>query len=84
MWHFPYKHIYERNHMIPAVLDDKMKLALHGLAPLTTKSTIDFTPDLFKQAAIPAEYHATFTIRGFTTEEGNMLDEIISKASDDN
>lgn len=66
--------------MTARVLDEATKKALQGVAPFSSTSTINFTPDCLAQLDLAEEFIPVFSIRGMTVEEGKALDAIINSS----
>lgn len=67
--------------MTKRILDEATKQALLGVAPLSSNSTISFTPEVYAKVNVAEEFKPLFKIRGLTIEEKSTLDNLVSEAA---
>lgn len=60
-------------------LTDEVKAQLAGLLPMSKGSTYEFTPAIFE--SVDEKYRPTFTIKQLTTEQVNLIKEMLFKES---
>lgn len=65
---------------IKRILDEATKKAMIGVLPMTSSSTILFTPPVYDQIQVADEFKPKFRIRGLTNSEGQKLDGLVRNA----
>jgi hypothetical protein len=65
------------------IMDEATKEKLHGLLPFSTKATINYTPEFYKEAEVPEEFRPVFVLRPYARDEVKNARKVLTSVEKD-